>query len=72
MFTESQFLFDRSRQPNLSSYFGEEDVIQEEDEGGHQSEAHSLQDSSSSFTRPNLGPEEEGMWSQCPDFCYTW
>ena len=57
--TESQFLFDRSRQQNLSSYFGEQGVIKEEEEDEHKSEGKTLQDSSS-FTRPKLGPVQEG------------
>ncbi len=68
---ESQFLFDRSRQQNLSSYFGEEGVIQEEDEEEHKSESDGLKDSSN-FVKPQLGPEEEGnktTWSAVSRSC---
>lgn len=58
--TESQFLFDRSRQQNLSSYFGEQGVIKEEEDEHHKSAGETLQDSSS-FTRPKLDPVQEGI-----------
>ena len=52
-------MFDRSRQQNLSSYFGEQGVIKEEEEDEHKSQGETLQDSSS-FTRPKLDPVQEG------------
>ena len=59
--TESQFLFDRSRQQNLSSYFGEQGVIKEEEEGEHHKSAGETLQDSSSFTRPKLDPVQEGI-----------
>ena len=65
---ESQFLFDRNRsQQNLSSFFGEESIIEEEEE----QKTDTLQDSSN-FIRPKLSPEKEGdCLSSCRKFSFS-